>query len=121
LKRLARRAAEPDREVVAGPALMDDATILRDTSRARRGVVGSSYVDPPRMRTYLRGYSKAFPGTPAGIASVELVTGYRDAVEAILRALERAHGDTGRLSGELRRLRIGLLGGPVHLDHAGRL
>jgi branched-chain amino acid transport system substrate-binding protein len=120
LKRLAHRADDPDREIVAGPGLMDDATILRATGRALRGVVGSSYVDPPRMRTYLRGYSKAFPGTPAGIASVELVTGYRDAVEAILRGLERAHGDERRLPAELRRLRIGLLGGPVHLDGRGQ-
>jgi branched-chain amino acid transport system substrate-binding protein len=120
LKRLARRVGDPAREIVAGPALMDDATILRDTSRALRGVVGSSYVDPPRMRAYLREYSKAFPGTPASIASVELVTGYRDAVEAVLRALERAHGDTRRLPAELRRLRIGLLGGPVRLDDRGQ-
>jgi branched-chain amino acid transport system substrate-binding protein len=116
LKRLARRADDPGREIVVGPALMDDATILRATGRELRGVVGSSYVDPPRMRGYLRGYAKAFPGTPAGIASGELVTGYRDAVEAIVRALEHAHGDERRLPAELRRLRIGLLGGPVHLD-----
>jgi hypothetical protein len=77
-------------------------------------------VDPPRMRTYLRGYTKAFPGTPAGIASGELVTGYRDAVEAIVRALERAHGDEQRLPAELRRLHIGLLGGPVRLDRRGQ-
>ena len=120
LKRLARRAEEPAREIVAGPALMDDPTILRATSRALAGVTGSSYVDPARIRAYLRDYAKAFPGVPASIASNELVTGYRDAVEAILRALERAEGNTERLPAELRRLHIGLLGGPVRLDDQGQ-
>jgi hypothetical protein len=48
------------------------------------------------------------------------VTGYRDAVEAILRALERAEGNTERLPAEMRRLHIGLLGGPVRLDDHGQ-
>jgi hypothetical protein len=98
LKRLARRAEEPAREIVAGPALMDDPTMLR------------------AMRAYLRDYSRAFPGVPTSIASSELVTGYRDAVEAILRGLERADGSAERLPAALRRLRISLLGGPVRLD-----
>ena len=120
LKRLARRAEEPAGEIVAGPALMDDPTILRATSRALGGVTGSSYVDPRRMRAYLRDYAKEFPGEPPSVASHELVTGYRDAVEAILQALERAEGSPERLPAELRRLRIGLLGGLVRLDDHGQ-
>ena len=57
---------------------------------------------------------------PASIASNKLVTGYRDAVEVILRALERAEGNPERLPAELRRLRLGLLGGPVRLDEHGQ-
>jgi hypothetical protein len=94
--------------------------MLRATSRALAGVTGSSYVDPPRMRAYLRDSARAFPGVPASIASNELVTGYRDAVEAILRGLERAEGNLERLPAELRRLHIGLLGGPVRLDEHGQ-
>lgn len=120
LRRLARRVEDPPREIVAGPTLMDEPTTLRATSRALAGVTGSSYAYPPRMRAYLRDYSKAFPGVPGSLASSELVTGYRDAVEAILLALERANGSSARLPAELRRLRINLLGGPVRLDDNGQ-
>ena len=65
LKRLARRTDDPSRQIVAGPALMDEPTTLRATSRALAGVTGSSYAYPPRMRDYLRDYSRAFPGVPA--------------------------------------------------------
>lgn len=116
LKRLAKRTDDPARQIVAGPALMDEPTTLRATSRALAGVTGSSYAYPPRMRAYLRDYSRAFPGVPASLASSELVTGYRDAVEAILLALEHADGSSARLPAELGRLRINLLGGPVRLD-----
>ncbi|MDQ5831980.1 MAG: ABC transporter substrate-binding protein [Actinomycetota bacterium] len=120
LKRLAKRTDDPARQIVAGPALMDEPTTLRATSRALAGVTGSSYAYPPRMRAYLRDYSRAFPGVPASLASSELVTGYRDAVEAILLALEHADGSSARLPAELRRLRINLLGGPVRLDDNGQ-
>ena len=120
LKRLAQRTDDPSRQIVAGPALMDEPTTLRATSRALAGVTGSSYAYPPRMRAYLRDYSRAFPGVPASLASSELVTGYRDAVEAILLALEHADGSSARLPAELRRLRINLLGGPVRLDDNGQ-
>ena len=102
--------------MVTGPAVMDDPTILRATSRALAGVTGSSYVHPPNMRAYLRDYARVVPGAPTGNASSELVTGYRDAVEAFLLALEHAEGSSERLPAELRRLRIDLLGGPVRLD-----
>jgi branched-chain amino acid transport system substrate-binding protein len=120
LKRLARRAQDPAREIVAGPALMNDPTTLRATSHALAGVAGTSYLDPLRARAYLREYSRAFPGVPTSLASGELVTGYRDAVEAILRALEHGEGSTARLPAELRRLHVRLLGGPVRLDGNGQ-
>ncbi len=120
LKRLARQRDDPSRQIVSGPSLMDEPTTLRATSRALAGVTGSSYAYPPRMRAYLRDYAKAFPGVSASLASSELVTGYRDAVEAILLALEQADGSSARLPAELRRLRINLLGGPVRLDDNGQ-
>jgi hypothetical protein len=120
LRSLARRVKDPAKEIVAGPALMDDPTLLGATQRDLVGVTGSSYRNPPRTRAYLRRYSRAFPGVPASIASNELVTGYRDAVEAVLQALERAGGTTRRLPAELSRLRADLLGGPVRLDRNGQ-
>jgi branched-chain amino acid transport system substrate-binding protein len=120
IKRLARRAADPAREIVVGPPVVDDPGLLRATAPALDGVAGSSHVDPPLMREYLRAYERAFPGAPSAIARSELVTGYRDAVAALLRAFELADGATDRLPAELARLRIDLLGGPVRLDQRGQ-
>jgi branched-chain amino acid transport system substrate-binding protein len=120
LKALARRVRDPAREILLGPGVMDDPALLRSTGRALAGVTGSSFVRPERLRAYLSRYEKAFPGTSRDVAGSELVTGYRDAVEALVTALERADGDTARLRPELARLRVQLLGGPVHLDHNGQ-
>lgn len=116
ISRLARRAADPAREIVVGPVVVDDPSLLRATAPALEGVVASSAVDPQTMRAYLERYARAFPGVPSEIARTELVTGYRDAVEALLHALERAEGSADRLRAELARLRVDLLGGPVRLD-----
>ena len=48
----------------------------------------------------------AFPGVPAGVAGGEQVSGYRDAVEALLRGFERADGNPARLQQALAGLRI---------------
>jgi branched-chain amino acid transport system substrate-binding protein len=116
INQLARRVADPARELVVGPGVVDEPDLLRATARALAGVAASSYVDPPRMREYLRAYARAFPGSSVAIARHELVSGYRDAMEALLRALEGADGSTKRLPAELAGLRIDLLGGPVRLD-----
>jgi branched-chain amino acid transport system substrate-binding protein len=116
IKQLARRVGHPASEIVVGPGVVDEPDLLRATAPALAGVAGSSYVDPPRMREFLRAYERAFPGSSAAIARHELVSGYRDAMEALLRAFERADGSTARLPGELARLRIDLLSGPVRLD-----
>jgi hypothetical protein len=68
------------------------------------------------LEALVDGRSVAFPGVPASLASSEFVTGYRDAVEAILLAFENADGSSARPPAELRRLPINLLGGPVRLD-----
>jgi branched-chain amino acid transport system substrate-binding protein len=116
INRLARRVGDPARRMVVGPGVVDDPELLRATAPALAGVAASSHVDPPRMREYLRAYERAYPGASAAIARHELVSGYRDAMEALLRAFEHADGSTVRLPRELARLRIGLLGGPVLLD-----
>ena len=116
ITRLAARIDDPTRELVVGPGVVDAPHVLRATAPALAGVVSASQVDPVRMRDYLRRYARAFPGASAGTARSEAVTGYRDAVEALMQAVERAGGATDRLPDELARLRLELLGGPVRLD-----
>jgi branched-chain amino acid transport system substrate-binding protein len=116
LRRLAQRMGDPARRILAGPGVMDNPALLKRAGPALVGLTGTSYLNPGNMRRYLRAYARAFPGRPASLAGEELVRGYRDAVEALLNALERADGDTERVPAELRRLRLDLLGGPVRLD-----
>ena len=103
MRRLARRVGEPAREIVVGPGLVDDPALLatiavRSTASSR--VVGRL----GRMHAYLRAFARVFPGVPARVAAGEPVSGYRDAMEAVLRALERAGGDAARLPAELAGL-----------------
>jgi branched-chain amino acid transport system substrate-binding protein len=116
LRRLAGRVKQPARQIVVGPALTDDPVLLADTDQALDGVIGSSQVDPARMRAFLRRFGRAFPGISPDVARSALVTNYRDATEALLTALEEADGSSARLPSELARLRTDLLGGPVRLD-----
>jgi branched-chain amino acid transport system substrate-binding protein len=116
LRRLAARVRNPARQIVVGPALIDDPVLLADTDRALDGVVGSSQVEPARMRRFLGRFARAFPGIPTDVARSPLVTTYRDAVEALLTALEDADGSTAGLPAKLARSRTDLLGGPVRLD-----
>jgi branched-chain amino acid transport system substrate-binding protein len=116
LTQLAGRLDDPTRGLVVGPGVVDAPDLLRATASALDGVVAASQVDPVRMGGFLRRYAQAFPGTSTGTARSEAVTGYRDAVEALMQALERAGGSIERLPAELARLRLELLGGPVRLD-----
>jgi branched-chain amino acid transport system substrate-binding protein len=116
ITRLAARLDDPAGELVVGPGVVDAPEVLRATGSALTGVVSTSQVDPARMREFLRRYARAFPGSSTGAARSEVVTGYRDAVEALMQALERAGGSSERLPAELARLRLELLGGPVRLD-----
>ena len=101
---------------MVGPGIADDPDVLRSTARSLDGVVGSSNVDPAQRREYLRAFRSAFPGVPDSVAAGTLVTGFRDAVEAVLGGLERAGGDTERLPAALAALRADLLRGAVRLD-----
>jgi branched-chain amino acid transport system substrate-binding protein len=116
IRQLARRVGAPERHLVVGPGIADDPDVLRSTARSLEGVIGSSNVDPVRRREYLRAFRSAFPGVPDRVAAGTFVTGFRDAVEAVLRGLERAGGDTERLPAALAGLRTDLLGGAVRLD-----
>ena len=65
-------------------------------------------------------YARAFPGMPPIVAGSELVTGYRDAVKALLAGLEARTALRTPAVGSSSHLRVDLLGGPVRLDRIGR-
>jgi ABC-type branched-subunit amino acid transport system substrate-binding protein len=116
LQRLAGRFGDPGQHIVVGPSVTDDPVLLGSVRGKLANVAGSSFAHPQRMQAYLRSYADAFPGASAEIAGGELVTGYRDAVEALLVGLENASGSSARLPEELASLNLDLLGGPVRLD-----
>lgn len=116
LDRLGTRFADPSRHVVVGPNVTEEPILLDSVRPALTGVTGSAYADPARLRRYLRAYARAFPGMPTGLAGGELVTGYHDAMKALLVGLEDAGGSSPALPEALARERVQLLGGPVRLD-----
>ena len=118
---LATGLGDSRRLVVWAPTL-EDATLLQQLGPRIDGVVGTTwlpYTEPsPALRDYRRRYRAAFPGLPAFLADQSWVIGYHNAVEAVLRALDRVDdGDAraGMLS-ELSGLRLPLPGGTVSLD-----
>jgi ABC-type branched-subunit amino acid transport system substrate-binding protein len=121
LRALARREGDPARRLVIGPEITADTELLRATGASLSGVVGAAYAPPagsPEVRSYARAFARANPGVPAGQALAPLVVGYRNAVEALLQALERTHGSRSRreLRAALDGLRTRLLGVPVRID-----
>jgi ABC-type branched-subunit amino acid transport system substrate-binding protein len=116
LRRLGARLGEPAQRLVVGPSVTDDPQLLATMRRPLAGVVGASHNDPERVQALTERHRRHFPGMPALVAADEAVTGYHDAVEALLHALERADGDLARLPDALADLRIELLGGAVRLD-----
>jgi branched-chain amino acid transport system substrate-binding protein len=123
LRRLAREADDPARELVLGPFVTYDGSLRRSVARELEGVVGSAVLPPPGTPTldaYLRAYREAFPGLPADAALGDYSPGYRDAVETIVQAFERADGDLSRgrerFRAELAAPADGLLRGSARLD-----
>jgi branched-chain amino acid transport system substrate-binding protein len=117
---LARRGTNT---LLLGPEVIGDTDLVRQVA-ALTGVVGASYSAPesssPAMRSYLRDYAKAYPGTPPGESRDAVVMAYRNGVEAVLEAFEQVHGDLSdgrrRLRAQLGRLDTTLLGLPVRMD-----
>jgi branched-chain amino acid transport system substrate-binding protein len=113
LKALARRGA---RTLLLGPDVIGSTGLIRNVP-GLAGVLGASYApESPDFRAYLRDYAKAYPGAARWEPRDELVIGYRNAVEAVLQAFERARGDRGRLGARLASLDTKLLGVPVRMD-----
>ena len=128
LRALARRLGAPAQRLVVGPEITGDAELVRGAGSTLRGVVGSAYAPPfassSDVRSYLRDYARVNPGASASEPLSPLVVGYRNAVEAVLRAFEHAHGelsdDRRELRAALGRLRTRLLGVPVRMDAHGQ-
>jgi branched-chain amino acid transport system substrate-binding protein len=127
LKRLARRVGDPARRIVAGPYVMLDPALRGSLRPELAGVVGVSLTgaaDGRGVRAQRRAYGRAFPGLPADFALNEWTVGYRDAVEAVVQALERADGDLSdgrrRLREELARLRTEAVRGTVTIGPNGQ-
>ena len=98
--------------IVLGPSVLGE----RAAAGAANGAIGASRYPPddePEMAAYLSSYRSAFPGLPRELAGNEFVIATRNAVEALLRALEEADGS-------LRELETELLGSPVRIDENGQ-
>jgi branched-chain amino acid transport system substrate-binding protein len=119
LDRLSRRMHDP-RRMVVGPTTVDDPDLLRPAAPALAGVTASSFLPAtdrsPAMRAYLRAMRRTFPQVPADTARGDLVLGYRTAVETLMRAVVRAHGDRAGLPAALAAVTTDLPGGAQRLD-----
>jgi branched-chain amino acid transport system substrate-binding protein len=121
LRRLATRSGDPAHRIVVGANVADDGELLRAAGGALTGAVASSGTDPARLRTYLRSFTRAFPGIPPRVAGDAMITGYRDAVEAVVQSLEQHPAErTARPTALLSRAHPELLSGPVRLDTHGQ-
>ena len=114
LRRLGARLGE--QRMVVGPGVIDDPQLLATMRRPLDGVVGTSHDDPQHVEAFMERHHRYFPGMPAAVAADDAVTGYFEAVEVLLQALEHADGDVQRLPAALADLRTELLGGTVRLD-----
>jgi hypothetical protein len=118
-RRLAQGQGDAPRRMLLGPEVAISTDLLTAAGPSIDGVVGAAYTPPvapsPEVRSYVKQFAR-FYGAPAAQAQDPLVVNYRNAMEAVLVAFERAGGDQRRLRGELDRLRVRLLGVPVSMD-----
>jgi branched-chain amino acid transport system substrate-binding protein len=123
LRRLAAQFDEPARHVVLGPGVLDEEAALRVAGTVLGDAAAATRYPPAALAEFAKGYRRAFPGQPAASAKSELVIAHRNAVEALLQALEEAGGDPGergeRLRAALGALEIELLGVPHRVDGNG--
>jgi branched-chain amino acid transport system substrate-binding protein len=124
LRRLAARFDGPAQHVVLGPGVLDEEAALRVAGTFLGGAAAATRYPQAALTEFAEGYRRAFPGQPAANAKSELVIAHRDAVEALLQALEEAGGDPGergeRLRAALGALEIELLGVPRRVDENGQ-
>jgi branched-chain amino acid transport system substrate-binding protein len=121
--RLATALGTPARRLVLGPSVVSDAETIGSV-KSLTGVAGAAFTPPleatSSSRAYETAYVRAFGGAHPESARATLTVTYRNAVEAVLEALERGQGDTKRVEGELAGFRSDLVGVPVRIDHNGQ-
>jgi ABC-type branched-subunit amino acid transport system substrate-binding protein len=118
VRRLAAGRDDPAREVVIGPYATADPQLRGALGSVLEGAVGTMLVPAPGnpgVDAYVSAFAKAYPGLPREAALSENASAFRDSVEALVRAFERA-GGPDRLRTELAATRDGLLAGQVRLD-----
>jgi branched-chain amino acid transport system substrate-binding protein len=113
--------------IVIGPLAFNDLTALRTSGRLLTGVV-TALNQPfasrrPAFLEYRRDFRTFFPGLsrPAAPADHPVVIPYRDSMEAVLQALERARGDLSHgertFRAELAATVLDSPNGRIRLDH----
>jgi branched-chain amino acid transport system substrate-binding protein len=123
LNRLSSSLGDPARRLVLGPSVLADDAAIRTMTRLT-GVVGAA-ASPPfdaslSAKKYEDSYVRAFGKTEAAAARNGLTVTYRNAVEAVVQALEQAKGDPTRVREKLAELRTELVGVPVRVDRHGQ-
>jgi branched-chain amino acid transport system substrate-binding protein len=116
VKRYAALHRDLSHRLVSTAALLYDPTVLPVAT----GVVAAGPVPfqpTASLRAYADAFTKAFPTIPAAVAIGPAAIPYRDGVEAVLEALERAHGVAGEpLLRTLARVRVDSPSGRIRLD-----
>ena len=115
VKRYAARHPDLSRRLVSTAVLLYDPSVVP----IARGVVAAGPLpfEPTRaLAAYASGFTKAFPAIPAGLATGPITVAYRDGVEAILEALDRAKATETSLLTALARLRLSSPTGTIRLD-----
>jgi branched-chain amino acid transport system substrate-binding protein len=116
LKRYSTLRHNLPRRLVSSAGLLSDPSV----AAVAEGVVvgGSPALEPtPAETAYAAAFAKAFPSVPAAAALTGLSLGYGQGVEAVLEALQHAHGKTGRpFLDALARLQLVSSLGRIRLD-----
>jgi branched-chain amino acid transport system substrate-binding protein len=118
------RLDDPSRQLLLWAPQLEDPALLKTLGPKLDGVALTSWLPAGPAHVALREhrafYRASFPRLPAEFADLSFTIGYSDSVEAVLAALERAHGELsdGRrlFRGELAGIRLALPRGAVHLD-----
>jgi branched-chain amino acid transport system substrate-binding protein len=121
---LAHLRGTPSRRLLLSSVAIEDPAFMRAYGRRLSGVVSTSFIPAGApdhsLASYRAAFARAFPALPPGFSDSSVVLGYHDAVEALLQAIEQAHGDLGAngegLAHALASLRVQLPRGIVTLD-----
>jgi branched-chain amino acid transport system substrate-binding protein len=116
IRRYAALHHDLSRRLISNAVLLHDPTVI---AKAKGVVVAGSLPFEPTAAeaAYASSFKKAFPAIPPAVAIDPSTVPYRDGVEAVLEALQRTDGATGRgLAAALAHLELGSPAGKIRLD-----